>query len=361
MNKKLKLNKTLGILGGGQLASMLTHSAQKLGYRVSVYSSSKSDPATERAHSHCLGSLEDSKKIIKWSQNCDVVTFESEFIDLKKAKLRKAQPSVKNMFILRDRLSQKQLLEKFKIPTSPFSIATDSPFEKSQVFKQRLFGYDGYGTKLVKNKKAHGDFLKSTAELTDWIQEDFIPFKRELAFSIARTKNNSFCLLPLVESFQKDSKCFYTKGPMEHKKLSSLVLKFKKMMSEINYIGILAVELFETKEGELLVNELAPRVHNSAHYSIEALHLSQFDVHNLAVLGEDLPAKIPSLSPFAMVNLIGSCSKRPELTLPSKGSLHWYGKSPNKPGRKMGHITVLDNTSSSALKSALREEKRQNL
>lgn len=357
----LNLKKSIGILGGGQLASMLTHSAQKMGYKVHIYSPSVSDPAAGFAHSHTEGKLNDLKKIKSWSNKLDVVTFESEFTNLDGSKIKNTAPSIKVMGLIRDRLSQKKLLEKFKIPTSPFSEVKISGFEKPTVFKQRLFGYDGYGTVVCKKKTNLSKFITTQANLEDWIQEDFIPFKKELAFSIARNKKNDFCVLPLVETFQKDSKCFWVNGPKEHKKLNSLATKIKKMMKEVDYTGILAVELFETQSGDLLVNELAPRVHNSAHYSIEALHLSQFDLHNLAILNEELPKKVDVLNPFAMVNLIGTHPKTPKISLPKKGSLHWYGKSPNKPGRKMGHITVVDKSLKSALKSGLKEERLQKL
>ena len=357
----MKLNKSIGILGGGQLASMLTHSAQKLGLQVHIYSESNLDPAAALANSHTKGSLSSLSRIEKWAEQLDVVTYESEFTDLKDLKLKNVSPSSKVMSIVRDRLSQKQLLEKFKIPTSPFTQDFSPKFTKSVVFKQRLFGYDGYGTVVCKNTRDYHKFFIRNRNLGDWIVEDFIPFKKELAFSIARTKKDSFCILPLVETFQKDSKCFWVKGPVENKKLNSLISKVKKMMTATKYVGILAVELFETKNGDLIVNELAPRVHNSAHYSVEGLNLSQFDIHNLAILGEDLPARVKPLSAFSMVNLIGSGSKKPQIQLPLLGSLTWYNKTPNKPGRKMGHITVLDKTPSSALRSALYEERRQSL
>jgi len=357
----MKLNRSIGILGGGQLASMLAHSAQKLGHQVHIYSESNSDPAAAMANRHTKGSLKSLSKISKWAEDLDVVTFESEFTDLKNLSLKTVAPSTKVMSLIRDRLTQKELLEKFKIPTSPFHQDFTSEYTGPLVLKQRLFGYDGYGTVICKDKKSFHTFLGEQKNLSEWIAEDFIPFKRELAFSMARTQKNEFCTLPLVETFQKDSKCFWVKGPFEHKKLRPLIRKVKTMMSKIDYVGILAVELFETKDGDLLVNELAPRVHNSAHYSIEGLNLSQFDVHNLAILGEKLPKKINAVSAFSMVNLIGSHSKSPQLVIPQKGSLHWYSKTPNKPGRKMGHITVLDKTQSSALKSALNEEKRQSL
>lgn len=359
-------NKSIGIIGGGQLAKMLSQSAQKMGAQVHIYSESSTDPAAVTTAFHTKGSLKNYKKIEAWSKILNVITFESEFLELDKLKLKKHTPNTKSMMLLRDRLSQKQLLEKFKIPTSPFEEPQKSSvFAKPKVLKQRLFGYDGYGTVICKNKKEYGDFLTSGITANTWIEEDFIPFKRELAFSIARTKSNKFCILPLVETFQKNSKCLWVKGPVENKKieanLNSIIQKSKKLLTHLNYVGIITFELFETKSGELIVNEVAPRVHNSAHYSIEGLPLSQFDVHVLAVFDQNLPLKIKAHKPFAMVNLIGSSKSKPNLRPVYSGALHWYGKLDNRLGRKMGHITVLDKTASKALSLALKESRKQNL
>ncbi len=363
-NSKFIQNKSLGILGGGQLAKMLSLAAQKMGVFVHIYSESSADPAASTTAFHTKGSLKNSKKIESWSKNLDIITFESEFLEIDKLKLSKHAPNTKSMTILRDRLFQKQILEKFKIPTSPFAEPHKTfTFTKPKVLKRRLFGYDGYGTVICKNKKDYGVFLASDLAVNTWIEEDFIPFKRELAFSIARTESNKFCTLPLVETFQKDSKCLWVKGPIEGEKLEvklkSLVQKTKKLLTHLNYVGIITFELFETKSGELIVNEVAPRVHNSAHYSIEGLPLSQFDLHILAVFNQKLPTKIKAHKAFAMVNLIGSSKLKPKLSPINSGALHWYGKLDNRPGRKMGHITVLDKTSPQALSLALKAAKDQ--
>ena len=354
--------KTLGIIGGGQLSKMLLASAHKWGLKTHVLTGSLTDPAALLAHKVTKASISDSKAINQWVKKCDFVTIESEFADLSSIKSKKIAPSPKNLGLFRDRLTQKNLLLDYKIPTSPFVKLSDLQIYKSpMVFKKRLFGYDGYGTAIIKNKKTFSDFLKNESKLDDWIAEDFIPFKKELAVSIARNSENDFCVLPLVETMQKDSKCFWVKGPVKNKKISAIIKKAQTMMTELNYIGLLTFELFELNGGELMVNEVAPRVHNSAHYSIEALPLSQFDIHLMAVLNQNLPKKIEPFSYFSMVNLIGTSEIKPKITTGSSTSLHWYGKSDNRKGRKMGHITALSKTSKKALDIALKEEKRQKL
>ena len=354
--------KTLGIIGGGQLSKMLLASAHKWGLKTHVFTASLEDPAASIAHKVTLGSISDIKALNQWLKACDFVTIESEFADLSSIDSKKISPSAQNLGLFRDRLTQKTALLDYKIPTSPFSKLSElKNFKRPMVFKKRLFGYDGYGTAIIKNKKDFENFYKKNSNLDEWIGEDFIPFKRELAVSVARNSKNDFCVLPLVETMQKDAKCFWVKGPIKNKKLDPIVKKAKKMMTKLDYIGLLTFELFELQGGELMVNEVAPRVHNSAHYSIEALPLSQFDVHLMAILNQSLPKKIEPHSAFSMVNLIGTSEIKPKIKASPFTSLHWYGKNKNRPGRKMGHVTALSKSSKKALELALREAKRQKL
>jgi len=223
------------------------------------------------------------------------------------------------------------------------------------VLKQRRFGYDGYGTFVVRSKK---DFDESvlTKSRFGFIAEEFIGFKRELAVSFVRSTQAAFCTLPLVESVQHDSRCFSVHGPVRHVQLPKLKNAFKRLMHDLNYCGVLAVELFETSRG-LLVNELAPRVHNSAHYSQNALTTSQFEYHLRAGLGLPLP-EVELVRPgFAMVNLLGEGNQKIKLSYSDAGHLHWYGKSENRPGRKLGHLNVTDSNAKRALKQALKWRK----
>jgi len=353
---------TLGIIGGGQLSKMLLASAHKWGLKTHVFTGSMDDPAALLSKKVTLGSIKDSKALKKWIKECDVVTLESEFVDLSNIVSNKIHPSPKNVNTFRDRFSQKSTLLDYKLPTSPFSKLEDiKEFKKPMVFKQRLFGYDGYGTAIVKTKKDFKKFMDTKPILNDWIGEDFIPFNKELAFSIARNMNNDFCILPLVETKQKNSKCFWVKGPVKNKNFEKLVKKAKSMMKSLNYTGLLTFELFELKDKSLLINEVAPRVHNSGHYGIEALPLSQFDIHNMAVLNLKLPKTIEPYSAFSMVNLIGTSKMKPKLKPSSSTSIHWYAKKDNRKGRKMGHITALAKTADKALELGLKDANKQTL
>jgi 5-(carboxyamino)imidazole ribonucleotide synthase len=223
----------------------------------------------------------------------------------------------------------------------------------------------------------------TTTEHKHSIAEEFIPFRRELAVILARSRSGDIVQLPVVETYQENSKCLWVKGPIkEDKVLKALISKFKKLMKTIDYTGVLAFELFDTKTG-YLVNELAPRVHNSGHYSQDAVDIDQFALHLQCILGMKLAQPRLRTKSFAMWNLLGKpdqmtsgssnssseeksedrpmggsiqkFGKKPKggthrnsatieqnLNIPI-GRLHWYGKEKSRPGRKLGHINVVSN------------------
>jgi 5-(carboxyamino)imidazole ribonucleotide synthase len=352
----------IGILGGGQLARMLALSAHPLGLNVSVLTPLASDPAAQVAGNTLLGSLSDQTDLRKFMGDLTALTFESEFVDIDKVaeclpKSVYVFPALKTIAQIQDRLTQKRLLDRFQVPTSPWLAvenkkeleAAREKFAQGFVLKQRRFGYDGYGTFVIKGEPNPLILQRSPH---GFIAEKFVDFKRELAISLVRTRDGQILTLPLVESVQVNSRCFSVKGPIRHPKIKSVLKPIEKMMNELDYVGILAVEMFDTPKG-LLVNELAPRVHNSAHYSQDALTCSQFEYHLRAGLGLPLP-KVELKAPgFAMINLLGDGKRQPKLSYANKGRLHWYGKHENRPGRKMGHINVLAKTAAKALELAL--------
>ncbi|MBX3021841.1 MAG: 5-(carboxyamino)imidazole ribonucleotide synthase [Bdellovibrionales bacterium] len=355
-------NQQIGILGGGQLARMLLLNAHPLGLEVSVFAAQSNDPASQVCGRAVLGSMEDRTDLRRYLSKLDAVTFESEFVDT--AKLARCMPQNLHVFPrleviegIQDRLPQKRLLDRYKIPTAPWREVSnkrdlsevENVFENGFVLKQRRFGYDGYGTFVFKNGKADAKVLLKSNH--GFIAEGFVPFKRELAISFVRSVSGAFVTLPLVQSVQVNSRCFSVHGPISHRGIKPLTQQFKKLMDDLDYVGVLAVELFDTGK-ELLVNELAPRVHNSAHYSIDALTCSQFEYHWRAGLDLPLPRVELKSKGFAMVNLLGE-GGRVKLSYKPMGHLHWYGKFENRPGRKLGHITTLDETGKKALERAL--------
>ncbi|MCJ8278123.1 MAG: ATP-grasp domain-containing protein, partial [Bdellovibrionales bacterium] len=308
----------LGLLGGGQLARMLAHSAQNFGLTASVYSDKADDPAAQVSSSWSKGSIKDEKALTEFLKSVDVATFESEFQDptvllsAQKKSNTKILPSPELMGLLQDRKTQKSLVDEFSIATSPWA-TTDTvdeinSFIKDQklpvVFKKRKNGYDGYGTYIVKTKNELSQFIKKDFEPNLFIVEKFIPFEKEMAIILARSADGSFTHLPLVESFQKDARCFWVKGPIKMKSIEPMIKGFKKFLKKKDYVGVMGVEFFKTKKG-LMVNEIAPRVHNTGHYSMNTLGPSQFDLHNMCLMGQKLPKTIEIKKAFAMVNLLG--------------------------------------------------------
>jgi 5-(carboxyamino)imidazole ribonucleotide synthase len=362
----------IGFLGGGQLARMMILEAHRLGLEPHVFTANANDPAAQATRFTTIGKLQDIKSLENFLEKMDLVTFESEFAPpetlkaLEKSSKKRIFPSPEIMRVLQNRLSQKQTLQKFKIPTAhffPVSTAQDlmaawNSLNGAFVLKKNFGGYDGYGTFFAKKiSDLKGLEEKLQTEPQGFIAEQMISFQRELAAIFVRSANGKTLCLPLVETHQTQGRCDWVRGPLTHKQWPFMQKKIFKMMKGLDYVGALGVEMFDTGR-ELLVNELAPRVHNSGHYSQQALLESQFTLHLKAGLGEHLnPVQV--LAPqFVMTNLLGESDK--ELVPPNdlKGVLHLYGKTENRPGRKMGHVNYLGPKGSKLLSAALKERKK---
>ena len=363
---KNRLSKVkLGILGSGQLARMLTLKSHEMGIQPYILGSHPQSPASKVSSHFVKGSLHSKRDLKNFLNKVNLAIFENEFLDpvlLHEASLASntpIHPRPKVMNLLQDRLSQKKLLRQHKVPTADFmempssSSALTGMFSDGAVLKKRRQGYDGCGTFISKNiekdQKAW-EFVKKNPK--GLIVEKYIPFKRELALILVRNRKKQVVEMPLVETFQENACCVWVKGPCRHTKKNSLVRKLKTLMNEIEYEGVMAFEIFETQKGDLLVNELAPRVHNSGHYSLNALSEDQFSLHIKAVLNMDISAPVLRAGGFAMLNLLGL--KKSVSFLPPKGiALHWYDKKEAHPGRKMGHLNNLDTSPNKALSPLL--------
>ncbi len=383
----------IGILGGGQLARMLCLKGHELGINLFVFSESKEDPAAQVTQQWFQGHPNNEKDLLHFIKSVDQLTFESEFIDcqlltkvLSKTNFNKKDifPSLENMETLQDRWLQKNLFKKFRLSTAPFfKIDTLSEIETHgkyfnyrYVLKKRFGGYDGYGTYISKNQKDHQNLILQLNPVfigiqnsqinglsaRGFIMEEFISFKNELACQYFRNASGEFYHLPLVESFQSHSKCDWVKGPIHHPNFNSITKKIKALMNKQNYIGTLAFEFFNTKNG-LLINESAPRVHNSGHYSLNYPIADQFSLHLKAITDKKFPSMNSKTKfSFVMVNLVGKSNT--EIIIPRNlsGFVHLYGKKQNRSGRKMGHVNYIDNyshkNSNGLLKKALLERKK---
>jgi 5-(carboxyamino)imidazole ribonucleotide synthase len=364
------MQKRIGILGGGQLARMLALAGAPLGFEVHILSPSKSDPGAQVTGFHHLGDPSKPEDLKKFLSQIDHLTFESEFFDmdlLQKAlgTLNKAPtvfPNASVMRDLQDRSSQKQLLVTHDLATSPFMLVHKpidlktafEKFKKGYVVKKVRGGYDGTGTFYVKNPQELQNLQTAFPGFS--IAESFIKFKRELAVS-AVCDGKKVHFLPLVESHQTDSRCDWVRGPVKHRAWKKLSTKIEKMLLKIGYQGVIAFELFDTGT-DLLVNEIAPRVHNSAHYTQDALNFSQFDLHLLAGTGAKLPRLELKTKCFVMMNLVGESHSAFVFPDDLQGHLHWYGKTSNRPGRKMGHLNWAGAQLAPLFKNALKERAR---
>jgi 5-(carboxyamino)imidazole ribonucleotide synthase len=361
---KKALAKPIGILGGGQLARMIALKAHEMGLPVRILSESSDDPAAQVASGWVKGSLNERKTLKQFLNSCSLVTFESEFLDasllsdIARETGTPVYPRPHDMAAMQDRLTQKSLLLKHKLPSANFfPVKSYAEAQKAltklggrAVFKKRRFGYDGYGTFVVHSPSA---LAKIEAEfgsnIYGFIAEQFVPFRREIAVMVGRSQKGQTIRLPFVETYQENSRCLWVKGPLrETSALKTLAHKLELFLKATGYVGIMGIELFDTGRG-LLINELAPRVHNSGHYSLNGLCVDQFSLHLKAILGQDLGKPVLTAKGFAMLNLLGHSSRKPSWDLPSDIHLHWYGKHDNRPGRKMGHINALATTPDEAL------------
>lgn len=360
--KTTNFGRRVGILGGGQLARLLILQGHRLGLQMHVLCPSLSEPAAQvTPHVH-IGTADHAGDLAKFFRAVDVVTIESEF-HFAPLLEKVAAETLVDLFPrpallgeLQDRLPQKELLQKFKIPTADF-IRVDSvddlglavkKFPKGFVLKKRFGGYDGYGTFIIRSKKDL-QTLKLDFKESPCVAEAFVPFRRELAVVLARNLQGEMAVLPVVETHQVDRRLDWLQGPIKHPETAPLIKNLKKFLDSIDFVGAIAFEMFDTGR-ELVINEIAPRVHNSAHYSLEALQEDQFTLHLKAVLGDSLTSPKLRGKKFSMVNLIGGGALKAAAPENLTGALHWYGKSESRKGRKMGHVTYVDQGVTTALK-----------
>ena len=369
MKNYFSSNFKLGVLGGGQLGKMLLTETQKFDIYTSILDASIDAPCAQICNEFHLGSLLDFDTVYNFGKTVDLLTIEIEHVNIEALiKLENEgleiypQPSV--LKIIQHKGKQKDFFVENKIPTSPhkrfssLELLKKETFEFPFVWKSAQFGYDGTGVKIVRNQND----LNLLSD-TDCITEKLIPFKNELAVIVARNKNGEIKTYPVVEmEFHPEAnQVEYVICPARiSDKVAEKARKIAlKVAESFEHIGLLAVELFQTEEDEILVNEVAPRTHNSGHYSIEASYTSQFEQHLRSILNLPLGNTTSKVAGI-MVNLVGEegfsgavVYKNMEEILKMDGvTPHIYGKKETRPFRKMGHVTIVNNDLTEARKIA---------
>ena len=343
---------TIGILGGGQLGRMLALAAARLGFRCHVFAPSPDSPAFDVVHRVTCADYTDTEALDRFAADVDVVTYEFENVPAETAAFLAARvPVLPNPAILattQDRLVEKNFVTNLGIATAVFA-EVSSPAElkaavervgRPAVLKTRRFGYDGKGQVTIKNG-TDPEAAWREAGAQPCILEAFIPFQREISVVAARGQNGAVECFDVTENEHRDHILKASRVPatlsqqdaMQARRIAEIVAQ------KFGYIGVLAVEMFVLREGELLVNEIAPRVHNSGHWTLDGASVSQFEQHIRAVAGWPL-AKPVRHGRVEMTNLIGREVEdyRRYLDLPGV-AVHLYGKTAIRPGRKMGHVT----------------------
>ena len=353
----------IGIIGGGQLAKMTAISAINYGCEIVILERSKKSPAENLAAEIIYGDWDDPENLLKLANKVDVVTLENEFVDANSLKVLEEEghslcPSSRTISLVQDKLIQKKALNNAGIP-----VVTFVEIESRQdiinhadklgwpiILKARRDAYDGKGNYTVDNKDGvDSAWAKLNGDKKKLYIENFCDFKSELAVIITRNVNGEVSTYPIVESIQKNHICHIVRAPANinneiAKKALDLAIK---AVEAIDGTGSIGVEMFLTKNNEIIVNEMAPRVHNTGHYTIEACETSQFENHVRAVLGLPLGSTRMVAPAAVMINMLGNKEGNGfptgiEKALAINGvHIHVYGKTTTRIGRKMGHVTAL--------------------
>ena len=350
-------SKRVGVIGGGQLAWMIAAEAPALDLELIVQAQSKNDPAASRAPM-ILGDIDDVTATAELAAMCDVITFENEFIDLEA--LRKLeqqsicfQPSLDTLSPLLDKYDQRQYLQSIGIPVPKFSLASSANEPIADcgfpvVLKARRHGYDGQGTFIVKNLEGIARLAK-TVPVEELLVEEYIPFEKELGIIAARNASGDIAVYPVTETYQQEQVCRWTITPANVTEEVAAQVKAiaRQILDRLKVVGVFGIEFFLTKDNRVLVNEIAPRTHNSGHYTLDGCETSQFAMQLQAVTGMALGSTALKSTGAVMVNLLGLeesnsdyLEKRDCILEISNSFIHWYGKT-SYPGRKLGHATVV--------------------
>lgn len=366
---------TIGILGGGQLARMSAYAALRLGLRVAIAERTPDSPAAQVTRLEFVGEWEDAALHGRLAAACGVITLENEFIDPAvlarlEALGKPVRPGAATLARIQDKLAQKQTLAAHGLPVARFR-GVESPADGLRcgeewgypfVLKARKLSYDGYGNRTI---HAPEDLEPAMAALgfpaRALFAEALVPFQAELAVMVARGLDGAVRVYPVVETRQQDHICKWVLAPAAIAVETAERVRRHAVaaVEAVEGVGIFGVECFLNPDGTVLLNELAPRPHNTGHYSIEACVTSQFENHIRAALGWPLGSPEMIVPAAAMVNLLGKRNGPLRLDgLPAAlrhetAKVHIYGKAESRVGRKLGHVTVTGADPQACLRAAL--------
>lgn len=353
--------KRVGIIGGGQLAWMMASAAQKLKLELVVQTPNVEDPACAIASETIFAAVDDAIATALLATKCDIITFENEFVNLDALSILELQgvcfrPKLQALVPLLDKYHQRCYLRDLGLRVPQF-FAVDNQLDNQKitslgfplVLKSRRHGYDGQGTFIIHDFASLQPKLDYNNTETAFLIEEFIPFDRELAIIAARSQDGEVVTYPVVETQQEEQVCRRVIAPAEitPNQAAEITYYAHTILNSLDAVGVFGIELFLTKDGQILVNEIAPRTHNSGHFSLDACETSQFEQHLRAVCGLSLGNPALDWKSAVMVNLLGYENshsdyqkKRSHLEQIPQSHLYWYGKTTSRIGRKLGHITV---------------------
>lgn len=372
----------IGILGGGQLAMMLAQAGEKLGMGISVYEPDPMAPVSHAKARLVSAEIRDQTALVAWLSSLSVLTFENEFVDT--AWLRECRPTGLKVFpslevldLVQDKLYQKQFLADLGFPVPAFCEVVNAVDAEGFagrhgwpiVLKERRHGYDGRGSYVLKDR---GDLLRFFAGRNSphsLLAEAYVPFTMEIAIQVARNPGGETVCFPLVKTFQTNGVCHWAKAPasLGVEETAMIERMAVRLMKELDGVGVFAIEMFCPPEGQILINELAPRVHNSGHYTIEGCLTSQFEQHLLAVSSSVLGPTALRHPGMAMINILGDFEGAYRLVGVERvagkhpARLHWYHKAMSGRGRKLGHLSAWGENSDQAMRHALEARKELQL
>jgi 5-(carboxyamino)imidazole ribonucleotide synthase len=343
--------KSVGVIGGGQLARMMIAPASALGIDLKVLAETENSPATQAATQ--VGDYKDLEVVREFAKTVDVITFDHEHVPLQVLETLEAEghivePSSKALRFAQNKLDMRAKLSELNVPCPSWAKITNSSeldaFIQAHggvaILKTPTGGYDGKGVRVVRSSNDAVDWLSTNQPL---LVEEKVDFVRELSQLSARNRSGQWLSWKLVETIQKDGVCAEVNSPAPNADFELAAQIAKTIAEGLDVTGVLAVELFETADGRLLVNELAMRPHNSGHFSIEGSVTSQFEQHLRAVLDMSLGDTSATKTFSVMLNLLGQNDSN-DFGLVDRlvdGTyVHIYGKAP-RAGRKMGHITAI--------------------